>query len=172
MYQIYHIAPKKSFCQQQLNSITETRSNREVHTVLGCIQQEYLCGSLRVHVVYTQCEYESRQRDITCPSPPSVTVCPARGTCPTVQASSTGRDIVRNASTPCYTGAEQTSLLLCLLIHLIRRRRGVSGEMKKKCGVNVMTLSLKVNKVIYCSCYCHDRPKSFKGQKCEIYEKI
>jgi hypothetical protein len=35
-----------------------------------------------------------------------------------------------------------------------------------------MTLTLKVNKVIHCSCYCHDRPKSFKGQKCEIYEKI
>jgi hypothetical protein len=35
-----------------------------------------------------------------------------------------------------------------------------------------MTLSLKVNEVFYCSCYCHDRPKSFKGQKCEIYEKI
>ena len=84
--------------------------------------------------VFAQCEYESRQReshvDITCLSPPSVTVCPARGTIPTVPTSSTGRDIVRNATTTFYTGTEQTSLLMCLLIHLIRcRHRGyISNE--------------------------------------------
>ncbi len=92
-------------------------------------------SQVRNQPVFAQCEleYESRQRDITCPSPPSVTVCPPRGTCPTVTASSTGRDIVRDVSTPCYTGTEQTSLLLCLLIHLIRCRRGVvkRGRWKK-----------------------------------------
>jgi hypothetical protein len=80
----------------------------------------------------------------------------------------TGHDIVHNANTPWYTGGEQTSLLLCLLIHLIlcRHRGYLSNEctvgtsaverMKKKCGGHVMTLMLKVNKVIYCRCYCHD----------------
>jgi hypothetical protein len=117
----------------------------------------YLYCSLGCHKCETnpyshKCEYESRQReshvDITCPSPPSVTVCPVRGTIPTVSTSSTGRDIVRNARTMFYTGAEQTSLLMCLLIHLIRFRRGPLLEIKKKCVVNVICLLHNVKKCV------------------------
>jgi hypothetical protein len=56
LYQIYHIAPKKCFCHQQLNSIT---SHAPRTRAWGCTQQEYLCGSLRVHVVSTQARVNS-----------------------------------------------------------------------------------------------------------------
>ncbi len=47
---------EKCFCHQQVNSIT----SHAPHTrAWGCQQQEYLCGSLRVHVVSTQTRVNS-----------------------------------------------------------------------------------------------------------------